>query len=66
LFDKQNKELKRERLVSKPPCEGEFVYYVKWKWVSETAVVLQDKYKYGKNESWKIDLSGKLAQINKV
>ncbi len=57
LFDKQSKELKRERFITKPSYEGEFVYYVKWKWVSETAVIMEDKYKYGKNESWKIDLS---------
>ena len=66
LFDKQNNELKRERFVSKSPYEGEFVYYVKWNWISESAVVFQDKYKYGKNESWKIDFSDKLSQINKV
>ena len=64
LLDRQNGELKRKKLITKPPYEGEFVYYVKWKWVSETAVVLEDKYKYGKNESWEIDLAGQLAQIN--
>ena len=56
LLDRQNRELKRKKLIAKPSYEGEFVYYVKWKWISETAVVLEDRYKHGKNESWKIDL----------
>lgn len=64
LLDRQNGELKRKKLISKPSYEGEFVYYVKWRWISETAVVLEDRYKYGKNESWKIDLVDQLAQIN--
>jgi hypothetical protein len=61
LFDKQNKELKRERFITKLPHEGEFVYYLKWKWISEVKVVLEDKYKYGKNESWVIDLVDQVA-----
>lgn len=65
LLDKQNRVIKREKFESKPSYEGEFVYYLKWEWVSESVVVLHDKYKYGKNEFWKINLESQLAQINK-
>ena len=61
LFDKQNKGLKRERFITKLPHEGEFVYYLKWKWISEGKVVLEDKYKYCKNKSWVINLVDQVA-----
>jgi len=56
LYDKNNNEIKRQKLLEKPPYEGEFVYYTKWKWLDNSKVLLEDKYKYGKNETWEISL----------
>ena len=56
LYDKKGNELKRKKLIDKPPYEGEFIYYAKWKWLDNNRVLLEDKYKYGKNEKWEIDL----------
>lgn len=56
LYDKGNNEIKRQKFLEKPPYEGEFIYYAKWKWLDNSKVLLEDKYKYGKNENWQIDL----------
>ncbi len=52
LYDKKDNELKRKKLIDKPPYEGEFIYYAKWKWLDNSIVLLEDKY--GKNEKWEI------------
>ncbi len=56
LYDKKGAEIRRQKFIEKPPHEGEFIYYAKWKWLDDTTVLLEDKYKYGKGESWTIDL----------
>lgn len=56
LYDKSGKEIRREKLLEKPPYEGEFMYYAKWKWLDNNTVLLEDKSKYGNSESWKIEL----------
>lgn len=54
LYNTKENEIKRKKLLERAPQFGEFVYYLKWKWIDKTVVLLEDKFKYGKNESWKI------------
>ncbi len=61
LYDKSGKEMRREKLLEKPPYEGEFMYYAKWKWHDNHTVLLEDKYKYGNRENWKIELGNVLS-----
>ncbi len=56
LYDKSNNEIKRQKFLEKPPYEGEFIYYAKWKWLDSSKVLLEDKYKYGKHETWIISV----------
>ncbi len=57
LYDKDGSELKRQKFIEKPPYNGEFIYYTKWKWLDNSRVLLEDKYKYGNGEKWEIDIS---------
>lgn len=56
LYDKKGTELNRKKCIEKLPYEGEFMYYAKWKWLDNTTVLLEDKYKYGNNEKWEFEL----------
>ncbi len=56
LFDKTKKEIKRKLLIEKEPHWGEFIYYVKWKWLDNQTVLLEDKYKYGKKINWEFSI----------
>jgi hypothetical protein len=56
LFDKTKKEIKRNLLIEKEPHWGEFIYYVNWKWLDNQTVLLEDKYKYGKNINWEFSI----------
>ena len=56
LYDKNSNEIKRKKLIEREPFEGVFVYYLKWKWLNNTHVVIQNNYKYGKKESWEINI----------
>ncbi|AZA84945.1 hypothetical protein C1637_21945 [Chryseobacterium lactis] len=56
LYDKNNNELERKKIIEKPPYNGEFIYYAKWKWLDSSKVLLEDKYKYGNNEKWEIEI----------
>ena len=56
LKDKNGEVLNKELLVRKKPEEGEFVYYVKIKWLDQSNVLISDTYKYGDNELWEINI----------
>ncbi|MGE8512502.1 MAG: hypothetical protein ACN6N7_07370 [Chryseobacterium culicis] len=56
LYDKNNNEIERKKIIEKSPYDGEFIYYAKWKWLDNTKVLLEDKYKYGNNEKWEITI----------
>ncbi|WP_165791727.1 hypothetical protein, partial [Chryseobacterium culicis] len=56
LYDKNNNEIERKKIIERSPYDGEFIYYAKWKWLDHTKVLLEDKYKYGNNEKWEIEI----------
>ena len=56
ILDKKNETISKKEIISKKPQDGEFIYYIKWKWLDNSNIFIQDKYKYGNNESWKINL----------
>jgi hypothetical protein len=56
LFDKDGQLLKTEKFIDKEPELGEFIYYVKWKWIDDGKVLVEDKYEYGKKEKWEINV----------
>ncbi|CAM1343845.1 hypothetical protein [Tenacibaculum amylolyticum] len=56
LYDKKGTEISREKFISKKPNNGEFVYYLKWKWLDNSKVLVEDKYKYGDNEKWTLKI----------
>lgn len=56
LYDKKGNELKRKKFIEKLPYDGEFIYYTKWKWLNNSKVLLEHRYRYGPDESWEIDL----------
>lgn len=56
LYDKNNNEIERKKIIEKSSYDGEFIHYVKWKWLDNTKVLLEDKYKYGNNEKWEIGI----------
>ncbi|MES2701539.1 MAG: hypothetical protein V4649_02815 [Bacteroidota bacterium] len=56
LFDRQNQELKRSRFIKGNPSEGEFIYYVDWKWIDNKTVLFSNNYKYGNGEVWTIEV----------
>ena len=55
LYDKKGEEIHRGKFITKEPYEGEFIYYVKYKWLDNDTVLLEDKYKYGNKETWTIN-----------
>jgi hypothetical protein len=56
LRDKSKTEIKRQLLIEVKPYDGEFIYYLDWKWLNDLTVEVADKYKYGKNLKWEIKL----------
>ncbi|WDF68409.1 hypothetical protein PQ465_19205 [Sphingobacterium oryzagri] len=54
LFDKNGVELNRDIIVSFEPSQGETVYYLKWAWMDNKTVCIQDKYRV--SNKWLIDL----------
>ena len=56
ILDKKNDLIQKKLVLSKEPSEGEFIYYVKWKWLNNSTIIIEDKYKYGNHEKWQIDL----------
>jgi len=56
LFDKQGKETARDIVVSLEPNRGQSVYYLKWKWLDNETLVIDDKFKYGTRQTWKVKL----------
>jgi hypothetical protein len=54
LRDKNKIEIKRQLLTDEKPYDGEFVYYLDWKWLNDLTVEVADKYKYGRNLKWEI------------
>ena len=56
LFNKYDEELKRDLMLKCKPSEGEFIYYVEWKWLNNETVLLENKYKYGNNENWEVSI----------
>lgn len=43
LFDKNENEISRELLLQKLPYDGEFIYYIDWKWKDNSTIILKDK-----------------------
>lgn len=54
LYDKNNDERQRGLLTKRLSYEGNFVYFLKWKWLDNSRILFEDTYKYGKNEKWVI------------
>lgn len=54
LYDKKNNEIKRERFIKESPDIGEFIYYVNWKWLDNSTVLLEGNHRYGRNKTWKL------------
>ena len=52
LCDKNENIIDEVKVLEKPSNKGEFVYHLKWKWINNENVLLEDKYRYGNNESW--------------
>ena len=55
LFDKGENEIKRKQLFEKKPSEGEFVYYLNFKWVDKETIIIIDDYSFEKN-NWEIKI----------
>ena len=56
LLDKKNEIIARKKIITKEPYDGEFIYYIKWKWIDNFNILIEDKYKYGDNEIWRINI----------
>lgn len=54
LYDSKGVEIKRQKVLEGAPFEGEFVYYLKWKWLNITTVLIEDNYKHGANRTWEV------------
>jgi hypothetical protein len=63
LQDKKGNELKKEKFIEREPYRGEFIYYVKFKWIDNETVLLEDNYKYGNKEKWEINLSDFINEL---
>ncbi|MCT8335877.1 hypothetical protein NUH30_19475 [Leptospira sp. 85282-16] len=57
LFDKFENEISRKLITKNEPHFGEFVYYLSWKWINDKTIIIENKYKYSKNENWIISIS---------
>lgn len=56
LYDSKGGEIKRQRFIHKPSYEGRFIFFVQWKWIDNSTVLFEDRYKYSRKEKWTIDL----------
>lgn len=45
LYDKQKKEIARKLIIEKDSFLGEFVYYIKYKWLDNENIVLENKHR---------------------
>jgi len=61
LYDKRGDEIKRKKLMEKLPHEGEFIYYIDFRWIDNSTVLLEDKYKYGKKEKWIVEIESEAS-----
>lgn len=55
LYDKNGNEIKREKFIEKTSFQGIFIYYVKWKWLDNNKVLIEETYR--KKEKWEIALT---------
>lgn len=60
LCDKKENILNEEEVFAKPANKGELVYHLKWKWINNHTVLLEDKYLYGDKESWEFEVKQEL------
>ena len=56
LCDKNENIICEKKIFKKPSNQGELVYYLKWKWLDNLTVLIEDKYKYGNNEKWEVNV----------
>lgn len=63
LCDKKENIIHQEKVFEKPSNQGELVYYLKWKWLDNESVLLEDKYVYSDKESWKIEIKNQEMYI---
>lgn len=54
LYDKKRQEQTRELLIQKGAFQGQFVYYIKFKWINNSTVMVESKFP--KKELYEINL----------
>jgi len=63
LYNKNGVEIKKEKFIQKPSYKGQFIYYIKSKWVSNNKIIVEDKFKYNENEKWEINLDLEVVSL---
>lgn len=56
ILNNKDEVIYKKEIITKNPSDGEFIYYIKWEWIDNFNIQIKDKYKYGNNEIWNINI----------